>query len=180
MHFETLEAQNRLPTIDELRMAARDLHKLYSSQSAYHDAMEGGDAAVNAGWTSGPSWGLDDDDDDRGRQWHGTGASEQVGADHGPHSGDAILMAVAESPLAADGPMTTTHSEESPATPTSVSSSDSATSAVMFCGDRTLAQSILFMSDAILLRDLSQAVAEGDIGRVWNSLKVCHTAALTL
>ncbi|OSD03124.1 hypothetical protein PYCCODRAFT_1366450, partial [Trametes coccinea BRFM310] len=41
-----------------------------------------------------------------------------------------------------------------------------------FKGDRTLAQSILFMNDAMLMRDASEAVAAGDIGRVWNDLKI--------
>ncbi|PIL27740.1 hypothetical protein GSI_10893 [Ganoderma sinense ZZ0214-1] len=59
------------------------------------------------------------------------------------------------------------------------SSSDSAESSdseeeapTPFRGDHSLARSISFMSDAVLVRDLSQAVAAGDIGRVWNDMKI--------
>lgn len=39
-------------------------------------------------------------------------------------------------------------------------------------GDQVLANSIMFMHDAMLCREFSQAVASGDPGRVWEGLKV--------
>jgi len=39
-------------------------------------------------------------------------------------------------------------------------------------GDRVLASSITFMRDALMSREMSYAVAEGDIGRVYEILKV--------
>ncbi|KAJ3005457.1 hypothetical protein NUW54_g4331 [Trametes sanguinea] len=41
-----------------------------------------------------------------------------------------------------------------------------------FSGDRTLAQSILYMMDAMLSRDAADAVAMGDVGRLWNDMKI--------
>ncbi|KAI1781904.1 hypothetical protein LXA43DRAFT_1069592 [Ganoderma leucocontextum] len=41
-----------------------------------------------------------------------------------------------------------------------------------FVGDRSLAQSIMFMADTMLSRDASHAVANGDIGRLWNDMKM--------
>ncbi|OSC96922.1 hypothetical protein PYCCODRAFT_1335561, partial [Trametes coccinea BRFM310] len=41
-----------------------------------------------------------------------------------------------------------------------------------FGGDRTLAQSILFMMDTMLSRDAADAVAMGDVGRLWNNMKI--------
>lgn len=41
-----------------------------------------------------------------------------------------------------------------------------------FVGDQALADSIIFMYDAMLSREYSQAVAEGDAGRVWEAMKV--------
>ena len=42
-----------------------------------------------------------------------------------------------------------------------------------FLGDQTLAQSCRFLYDATVSRDVIYATAEGDVGRVWEILKVC-------
>lgn len=39
-------------------------------------------------------------------------------------------------------------------------------------GDHVLASSITFMRDALMSREMSYAVAEGDMGRVYEILKV--------
>ncbi|KAI9061993.1 hypothetical protein FKP32DRAFT_1604466 [Trametes sanguinea] len=44
---------------------------------------------------------------------------------------------------------------------------------VQFSGDRTLAQVTLFMNDTVLSHDAAEAVAAGDVGRLWSDLKVC-------
>lgn len=44
-----------------------------------------------------------------------------------------------------------------------------------FHGDMSLAQSIQFMYDSIVSREVSYAVAEGDVGRVYEGIKVRHT-----
>ena len=43
-------------------------------------------------------------------------------------------------------------------------------------GDRVLASSITFMRDALMSREMSYAVAEGDMGRVYEILKVMFSS----
>ena len=42
-----------------------------------------------------------------------------------------------------------------------------------FCGDRVLAQLCRFMSKAMLSREACYAVADGDVGRIYEVFKVC-------
>ncbi|KAH9893369.1 hypothetical protein C8Q73DRAFT_828246 [Cubamyces lactineus] len=116
--FDKLAAEEKLPTLDELRDAAKVLHARYSCQRAWYNAMEGEEAATEAGWTMGTAW-----------------TSE-------PSSVTAKSTA-------------TTNGGES-----------------TFTGDRSLAQSILFIMDTMLSRDAAEAVAVGDVGRLWNDLKI--------
>lgn len=104
--------------------------------------MEGGDAAAEMGWKAGTPWGQEKSE---------------------------------------NAPATTTgspfqNSDASTAARTASAGKRTAASRAQdskpFSGDRTLAQSILFMNDAMLSRDASQAVAMGDVGRLWNDLKV--------
>ncbi|KAI9065081.1 hypothetical protein FKP32DRAFT_1533919, partial [Trametes sanguinea] len=50
--------------------------------------------------------------------------------------------------------------------------SESGKAPAEFEGDCTLAQSILFMMDTMLSRDAADAVAMGDVGRLWNNMKI--------
>lgn len=43
-----------------------------------------------------------------------------------------------------------------------------------FCGDRVLAQSIALIRDAVVLREFVLATCEGDVGRVYEAMKVNH------
>lgn len=43
---------------------------------------------------------------------------------------------------------------------------------IPFLGDQTLAQSCRFMYDATVSREVIYAISDGDIGRVWEVLKV--------
>lgn len=43
---------------------------------------------------------------------------------------------------------------------------------VTFYGDQTLAKSIMFMYETMISRDAAYAVTEGDIGRVYECVKV--------
>lgn len=61
-------------------------------------------------------------------------------------------------------------------------SSPSASSATMepFHGDRMLAQSIALIRDTIVLREFVLATCEGDVGRVYEAMKVSHIFSLLL
>ncbi len=178
-HFESLAAdvQIGVPTLRELRCVARALHKRFGTQRAWVAAMAGGAMAAEAGWKTGSLWdereartGADATNSEVLRPDTAdlsTGAGGAAGDDHGQSEVTEVqaeVEALTRDDAASDGSMSASGSEDS--------DSESTDSSPMFQGDRTLAQSILFMSDAIVLRDLSQAVSEGDIGRVWNNLKV--------
>ena len=47
-------------------------------------------------------------------------------------------------------------------------------------GDRVLASSITFMRDALMSREMSYAVAEGNTGRVYEVLKVVFSSLFGL
>ncbi|KAI0368163.1 hypothetical protein BV20DRAFT_948539, partial [Pilatotrama ljubarskyi] len=144
-HFEILSLQNTLPTMAELRQAAATLHHRYSTQKAWFSANEGGSSAAEAGWKTGSPWRQDK-----------SNATQEARPLYQPSSGGQ-----SHSP----GPDT----ESSAAS--SERGADSESSDV-FEGDTALARSILFMSETMLSRDASQAVASGDVGRLWNDLKI--------
>jgi len=50
----------------------------------------------------------------------------------------------------------------------------------VFDGDRTLMRSALFMYEVLVSKEVAQAVAEGDIGRVYEGIKVSHQHDLSL
>jgi hypothetical protein len=41
-----------------------------------------------------------------------------------------------------------------------------------FHGDRTFSEAATFKRDAMIAREVASAAAEGDVGRVWEALKV--------
>lgn len=53
------------------------------------------------------------------------------------------------------------------------SDSDDGDSPAAFLGDQSLAQSCRFLYDATISREIIYATAEGDVGRVWEAMKVC-------
>ncbi|KAI1792869.1 hypothetical protein LXA43DRAFT_886661 [Ganoderma leucocontextum] len=184
-YFAGLAARGQLPTLNELRLTATTLHKRYSTQRAWADAMAGGEAADEAGWTEGTQWG--GDDSERSGHTESGGATQDVerGATVGRSDDpeESVQRPAREAPVsdtiredARRAPDADRGSGRAPRDASDDSASDSSgsteTDEEPFGGDRTLAQSILFMSDVILLRELSQAVAEGDIGRVWNAMKI--------
>ncbi|KAI1790500.1 hypothetical protein LXA43DRAFT_973673 [Ganoderma leucocontextum] len=148
-HFENVDEQN-VPSLETLREHARTLHNRYSTQRAWVAAMQGGDAALDAGWVSGDPWTHP--------------STEQL--DQGPIIPPAAEEDKDKSPRSASS----TESESSSSHASSGADSESEGQA--FSGDRTLAQSILFMRDAMVSRDASHAVAMGDVGRMWEDLKM--------
>ncbi|KAL1945780.1 hypothetical protein VTO73DRAFT_1782 [Trametes versicolor] len=143
-YFNGLKADDALPSIEELRKVARELHGRYSCQRAWYDAMDGGDAAAEAGWKAGSPW-------------------EQKKSEHTPANTTGS---------ASQNTTSTTRTTGSAGKRAAASESGAEDATPPFSGDRTLAQSILFMINAMLSRDAAQAVAMGDVGRLWNDLKV--------
>ncbi|KAI0737820.1 hypothetical protein C8Q80DRAFT_1348203 [Daedaleopsis nitida] len=152
-------------TVDELRAIARTLNQRYASQAAWTDAMEGGHAARDAGWTPGSRWDRDSERTQGSTASHGAARPAESSA--GAIRTD--LEDTEPNEAASDSDSGSEATQESHVSANA--SPPDRTQEPLFLGDRTLAQSILFMSDALVLRDISQAVREGDIGRVWNDMK---------
>ena len=43
-----------------------------------------------------------------------------------------------------------------------------------FFGDRVFAEAVMFKRDAMFARELAYVTSEGDVGRMWECIKVCH------
>ncbi|KAI0682739.1 hypothetical protein C8T65DRAFT_541512, partial [Cerioporus squamosus] len=139
MHFEKLVKEGRVPTLDDLRSHARQLHRKYSTQHAYLRAMKGGESAAAAGWKPGPAW-----------------------EPPAPVTVPVVGRTAQSDPV--DSSLENTESDDEAGSKADGEGSPPS-------GDRTLAQSILFMRDTMLSREAAQAVAGGDVGRMWNALK---------
>lgn len=158
LHFANLQSSDNLPSIEELRRLARTLHRRYSTQRAWDAAVAGGDAAADMGWATG-TWTPP--------------TSESSTSDQPPQPpptvADPTDLGVTRGLGDGDDNASDAGSERSSESSVSTGSEESTSG---FSGDRTLAQSILFMRDTMLLRDASQAVASGDVGRLWNDFRV--------
>jgi len=126
-HFSNLEAAGTLPSFTVLELAARELHRAYSSTRALHHAMR--DVEKPSVWSHTVP---------RGTAWR--------------------------SPLACI------------ANDINASSAEAAShcSDTTFKGDLILARSIAFMRDALVSREAAYAAAEGDVGRLYEMIKVCQ------
>ncbi|KAK7012556.1 hypothetical protein R3P38DRAFT_3324130 [Favolaschia claudopus] len=170
-HFEDLAAADALPTLDELLLHAAVLRQRYASQSAYNQSLSKAEYEANThsqiptgtAWigssTSAPAVTPSTPDetpapateqpfpsvDDTAQRMVIDATAEQTGAQF-----DKELAASVKSKKVAE-----THAEEE-----------------NFDGDRVLSNSILFMMEFGWWVELNYAIAEGDIGRVLEILKV--------
>lgn len=197
-HFEKMQAEKRVPTLQELREHAREVHQRFSTQEAWSRAMAGGEIAAGAGWRLGTAWvppqhsaeppvigrvvvseenqGETEEDSEEVAPDHGDVISEarDEASDHDEsedsHSSDGSHS---DSSSTSSSTKSSPNDESRTAQPAVTSSNQgSPPGAAPFTGDRTLAQSILFMRDAMISREVAQAVSCGDVGRVWNAFKV--------
>ncbi|KAI0063286.1 hypothetical protein BV25DRAFT_1936598 [Artomyces pyxidatus] len=143
-HFRTLVAEKRLPTLEELLKVAETLAERYSSTEAYENAQRAPPAGEDA-------------------------------ADRHPYEVPIGRKAMAVEEDAEDATMDqglatmidrilgerTAQVAQTPPIPTA-----------LFKGDWALANSIMLMRDGIWFLEVCQAVASGDIGRVWEIMKI--------
>lgn len=144
--FQDLATQNKLPPIEELEAAALKLYRAYSSVRATERAMY--DVSDPLGPTQVPK-----------SAWEQT---VPIGSPWVPPSTENSADPSASSGKAAKGgkKKKRKHVDDLEDEP--------------FKGDRALAQSIAFMRDAVVAREFVYAMAEGDVGRMYEALKVCH------
>lgn len=131
-HFADLAEKNMLPTIHELRAAAKGLNHKYGSTQAYNLALKGIQRELPS-----PSF-----------------------SNHVPERVvPPAPVPEAERAVAQVGVLLGTSNPVDP-------------SEKEFSGDWGLANSILIVRDGIWFIEYCQAVASGDIGRVWEIMKV--------
>ncbi|KAJ3559455.1 hypothetical protein NM688_g327 [Phlebia brevispora] len=129
-HFKQLEAEEKLPTLEELRVAARILYRRYSSRHAYYCAMHGENIPGTAEYIpAGTPW---------------TAPIQDETSRLAPPKGNAKKKKASEL-------------------------QESVNEA--FVGDQCLAQSIMFMNVTLISREIASAIADGDIGRVYEGIK---------
>lgn len=171
VYFDDLKAREMLTPLAELRTTATALHHRYSTQKAWFNATEGGASADEAGWLKGTPWPSE------------TGDHED---DHPPASAQDNLQNPSGHESATHGGekhTSTPDADESSSSGESEETTESDELPEVFEGDNALARSILLMNETMLARDAAQAVASGDVGRVWNDLKVrrsCNTISTEL
>ncbi|KAI1783742.1 hypothetical protein LXA43DRAFT_902933 [Ganoderma leucocontextum] len=177
-HFTDLATQKKLPSFEELETAAGKIHHAYCTQHASERALNPvGDIA-------------EQDEHPNTRKWKESIPAGTVWSPPSSTVQDASAMAVqsASSPtVPAKTSSTPQHASESSAVPSGntedmmVPSSNSGNPKAKqkteqppppFLGDRVLANAINFMNDAIICREFLYAVAEGDVGRVYEAMKM--------
>ncbi|KAJ3817574.1 hypothetical protein F5880DRAFT_1492702 [Lentinula raphanica] len=151
-YFEDLKKEEKLPTFEDLKSMARTLFNSYSSTRAHYYALrKAGASEETSSWASsvpvGTPWlGVADDP-----------SMEDIGVSFTKTSARSA------------------HQEKSKPQKRSTQKDKEAEEVqnkLRQTGDRVLANSIAFMRDALLSRECANAVASGDVGRVWEVLKV--------
>jgi hypothetical protein len=157
-YFTDLAQRDKIPPIEELEQMARKLYRAYTSSRAQYRALYDTDGTNE--WSRiipmGSPW---------------TGVSEdESGSDIG------ITAKPSKSSKGKGRKVPATSIEKPPAKKVSVENTSESESALddeeAFQGDRVLSNSIGFMRDAMLSREVAEAVADGDVGRVYEALKV--------
>ncbi|THH27969.1 hypothetical protein EUX98_g6231 [Antrodiella citrinella] len=178
VYFSRLSAMDKLPSLVDLRRIAGILYDRYSTTAAYEIALENQTAfkehpcAVPPKpiFTAAPPAESSSDsemDDLEGVPdvMMNIDDPDVILADNAM-SGDSPMAAETVPPAEDDGGSSTSQSE--PAN----SEDDPSAAKVKFEGDWPLANSIILMRDGIWFMEVCRAVALGDIGRVWEVLKV--------
>jgi hypothetical protein len=47
-----------------------------------------------------------------------------------------------------------------------------------FFGDRVFTEAVTFKRDTMFARELAYSTSDGDVGRIWECIKVCHNSHL--
>lgn len=140
-YFETIEAQGRQLSFDELFDKAKGVYKMYGTSGAFHRALGGRYTSAETRIPAGSPWVPPQKD----KSSAGLGAEKQKGTTRKNAKRKEKEKEVVEE-------------EEEDSEP--------------FEGDQVLAQATRYIFDTSISREAVYAVADGDIGRVWECLKV--------
>ncbi|KAJ7608563.1 hypothetical protein FB45DRAFT_877167 [Roridomyces roridus] len=166
-HFDALVTTNRLPTLHDLLRQARILRERYACQAAYDQSLDKEEqdrAESRTKFHEGSPWTRPGEQSDSDAHMSNSESSDSdsdrddMQADTLNEASNTGLPATAASKTtttarAGDGPKT--HSEQPG-----------------FNGDRVLSNAILFLMDFGWWTELNYAIPEGDVGRVFEILKI--------
>lgn len=147
-YFETLQD---IPLIEDLEKMAKTLYRTYSTTRGLHHALNDADLPhENSNWTRNVPVGT---------PW--TGPTDDL--DIGLSFSKTILRSVARKQREPRKKKKQTKVERE---------AERERDAMRKHGDHVLSNSIAFMCDTLLSRECAAAVTSGDVGRVWEVLKV--------
>lgn len=144
-YFEDLGKAEKLPSVEDLITVAETLHLRYSSLGAYHNAMRANSGHPSLRVPVGSLWSEPEWLVEKRRQ----DAEEEMRKQEAKE-----MMKSNKNAKGVDA------IPKPPPPP--------------FLGDSALGESQRFMADTILSRIVSEAVAAGLVGTVWEIEKVCH------
>ncbi|KAJ2976135.1 hypothetical protein NUW54_g11617 [Trametes sanguinea] len=154
-HFAEKAKAATLPSFEDLEAAAKRLYRAYCTQHAAERALEDvHDLDTDAEHPKRSAWKAAVP---LGSPWKATGSTPQ------PDTSTSTQREQAGQPSTPMPPCTSAPSSAKNA---------SKTARERFEGDRSLANTISFMIDALALEEFHYAVAEGDVGRVYEVIKV--------
>jgi hypothetical protein len=153
-HFEALEVANKLPSFEDLEQMATKLYWAYSTTKGYHKAL--------IGLEEDESWWL---------------SIVPQGSDWDPTEGDEKSDLEVPAPRSRKKKVHCQADQESApknSTKQKLRKTKKLKEKVVlpFKGDRILATSIAFMQAALLQREATEAITNGDIGRFYEIYKV--------
>jgi hypothetical protein len=143
-----LGVTKKLPSFEELEVLAVKLYRTYSCTRGHYRALL--ETSTTADWSAplGSPWtGLSHEKTSTEEALHGTKST-------GKRRKGGVLAPKKK------GSNAKTTGHEQPEEP--------------FLGDRVLARSIVFMRDTLISREVAYAIAEGDVGRAYEGIKVCQ------
>ncbi|CAL1715102.1 unnamed protein product [Somion occarium] len=149
-YFKKLSDEKKVPAFEDLEVAARKLHRAYSSvrgveyATASVEGTQGHQAAWHRTVPLGSPW------------------TPPTAFDKSTCSNSDNTQQRTRSNSLQPRPLKRRRTEDE----------ETETDDSPFTGDRCLMQSIVFMRDALVSREFTYALAEGDIGRVYEALKI--------
>jgi hypothetical protein len=158
-YFEARAAANELPTLETLEEIAKDLNRRYSSSRAYHRALHEQDPDEQYSVKVGSPW-MPPAAEESSQNIISASASTKRRRAKKPNKNTPDSNNAND-----ETPLLTKQAKGKKKTAIVAPNSS-------FQGDRSLAKSIKFMHEAMISREAAYAVAEGDIGRAYECVKV--------
>ena len=145
-HFKDCYERGDIPSLEELYDLAIILWDNYSNPGAFTRFVLGGQPN-NSVVPIGEPWGKDEDPEPR------PAPKRAMGNDVKGEGGEKLVKGEGKEEMKGKDESSSAEVKE-------------------FQGDRVLARSAAFMYEALVSKEVAQAVAEGDIGRVYEGIKV--------